>query len=45
MVIVEPRPLSGTVGLSYAFGDTATGTLVADLPAATLAPVPPAPPA
>lgn len=31
LVIVEPRTRGGTVGLGYAFGDAATGTLVAEL--------------
>jgi L-alanine-DL-glutamate epimerase-like enolase superfamily enzyme len=31
IVVVEPHTRGGTVGLGYAFGDTATGTLVRDL--------------
>ena len=31
VVVVEPHTRGGTVGLGYAFGDTATGTLVRDL--------------
>ena len=31
LVVVEPHTRGGTAGLGYAFGDTATGTVVRDL--------------
>ena len=31
IVVVEPHTRGGTAGLGYAFGDTATGTLIRDL--------------